>query len=308
MMDGTPTYRLNDYVSELIFREKITFDTTTLRSSLPEPAEIKFILNKDVEREISRAEKDFTELIGKHELSVQRYLGYGKGLIKKFKCSPDAYVQMIIQLAYYKMYGKNRPTYESAATRKYQLGRTETCMPLAPRPLTETGWDANMNITNPGRSVSTDSVAFCQAMEDPTVPPSVCTQLLRKAIDSHVSYLTDASSGYGVDRHLFGLKQFLPSDKPKPSIFTDPANAYSSSWFLSTSQLSSEWFNGYGWGQVIDEGFGIAYMINEGLLAFNVASKGLGSERLGYYLAQAADDMRDVMEAEAREQPVKANL
>ncbi|RPB21994.1 acyltransferase ChoActase/COT/CPT [Terfezia boudieri ATCC MYA-4762] len=309
MMDGTPTHRLSDYVNEVIFREKITFDTTTLRSNLPEPAEVKFVLNKDVETEIFRAEKDFTELIGKHELKVQMYLGYGKGLIKKFKCSPDAYVQMIIQLAYYKMYGKNRPTYESAATRKYQLGRTETCMPPPAFSLhTNTNWDAYMNVTNPGRSVSTDSVAFCKAMEDPTAPPSICAQLLRKAIDSHVSYITDASSGHGVDRHLFGLKQLLPSDKPKPSIFTDPAYAYSSTWYLSTSQLSSEWFNGYGWSQVIDEGFGVAYMINEGWLSFNVVSKGLGSERLGYFLGQAAEDMREVMEAEARVQPVKANL
>lgn len=296
MMDGTPTHRLNDYVNEVIFREKITFDTTTLRSSLPEPAEIKFVLNKELEGGISRAERDFAELIGKHELKVQRYLGYGKGLIKKFGCSPDAYVQMIIQLAYYKMYGKNRPTYESAATRKYQLGRTETCMP--PPHLYKTKLSANRNVTNPGRSVSNESVAFCKAMEDPTDPPSTCAQLLRKAIQSHVSYITDASSGHGVDRHLFGLKQLLPNNVPTPSIFTDPAYTYSSSWYLSTSQLSSEWFNGYGWSQVIDEGFGVAHIINEGWLSFNVVSKFLGSERLGYFLGQAADDMREVMEAE----------
>ena len=128
MMDGTPTHRLNDYVNEVIFKQKIQFDTTSSRSNLPEPQEIRFEVNDKVQAEIDRAEKDFRDLIGKHELKVQRYLGYGKGLIKKFKCSPDAYVQMIIQLAYYKMYGKNRPTYESAATRKFQLGRTETCL------------------------------------------------------------------------------------------------------------------------------------------------------------------------------------
>ena len=59
---------------------------------------------------------------------------------------------------------------------------------------------------------------------------------------------------------------------------------------------------------MIDEGFGIAYMINESWLSFNVVSKGLGSERLGYFLGQAAEDMREVMEAEVREQPVKAKL
>jgi carnitine O-acetyltransferase len=47
--------------------------------------------------------------MSQHDLRVEAYQGYSKGMMKKFKCSPDAYVQMIIQLAYYKFYGKNRP-------------------------------------------------------------------------------------------------------------------------------------------------------------------------------------------------------
>ena len=60
-----------------------------------------------------------------------------------------------------------------------------------------------------------------------------------------------------------GVQKLLREGEELPSIYTDPAYAYSSSWYLSTSQLSSEFFNGYGWSQVIDGGFGIAYMINE---------------------------------------------
>ena len=77
-----------------------------------------------VKAEIERAMKDFTEVVGAHDLRIQAYQGYGKGLIKKFKCSPDcspdANVQMVIQLACFKMYGKNRPTYELAAMRRFQ--------------------------------------------------------------------------------------------------------------------------------------------------------------------------------------------
>ena len=129
MMDGTPTHRLSHYINEVIFRAKIELneDPSSVSKSLSGPVEVKFMVNKKIEEEIELAEKCFKDVIGKHQLAIQRYLGYGKALIKKFKCSPDAYVQMIIQLAYYKMYGKNRPTYESAATRKFQLGRTETC-------------------------------------------------------------------------------------------------------------------------------------------------------------------------------------
>jgi carnitine O-acetyltransferase len=240
MMDGTPTHRLNDYVNNVIFNNKLDFSDPSARSYLPDPQVIKFQVTKELQQEIDRAQKDFAEVIGAHELRVQAYQGYGKGLIKKFKCSPDAYVQMIIQLAYHKMYGKNRPTYESAATRRFQQGRTETC-----------------------RTVSDESVAFCNAMADPSVDQKTTEELFRKALNAHVEYISAASDGKGVDRHLFGLKKLLGPGDEMPAIFKDPAYSYSSHWFLSTSQLSSEYFNGYGWSQVVDDGFGIAYMVNE---------------------------------------------
>lgn len=240
MMDGTPTHRLNDYVNDVIFNNKIDLSSTDVRSNIPEPSLVRFNISKGVQKEIDRAVSDFNAVIGQHELAVQSYQGYGKGLIKKFKCSPDAYVQMIIQLAYHKMYGKNKPTYESAATRRFQQGRTETC-----------------------RSVSDASVAWCNSMADHGVDDKTKVGLFREAIAAHLEYITAASDGKGVDRHLFGLKKLLGPGEELPEIYKDPAYAYSSSWHLSTSQLSSEFFNGYGWSQVIDNGFGIAYMINE---------------------------------------------
>ena len=39
----------------------------------------------------------------------------------------------------------------------------------------------------------------------------------------------------------------------------------------------------------------IAYMINENSIQFNIVSKGLGSERMQYYLGEAASDIRDLM-------------
>lgn len=241
MMDGTPTHRLNDYVNEVIFGNKLAdLSDPAVRSNLADPAPVTFEVTAEVQAEIDRATRDFGAVIGQHELAVQAYQGYGKGLIKKFRTSPDAYVQLVIQLAYHKMHGRNRPTYESAATRRFQLGRTETC-----------------------RSVSDDSVAFCSAMADSAAADSDRVELFRKAAAAHIEYISAASEGKGVDRHLFGLKRLLEPGEDLPAIYKDPAYGYSTSWFLSTSQLSSEYFNGYGWSQVIDQGFGIAYMINE---------------------------------------------
>jgi carnitine O-acetyltransferase len=240
MMDGTPTHRLSDYVNNVIFNKKIDLSAKSVRSQLPSPRPLTFNLNEAAHEAIDVATQYHRKQIGSHELVVQAYQGYGKGLIKKFKCSPDAYVQMVIQLAYFKMYGKNRPTYESASTRKFQEGRTETT-----------------------RTVSDESTAFCKAFADPNVSREEVVKLFRAALAQHTKYTLEASDGRGVDRHLFGLKKLLQPGETLPSIYQDPAFTYSSSWYISSSQLSSEFFNGYGWSQVIDDGFGIAYMINE---------------------------------------------
>lgn len=240
MMDGSPTSRLNHDLNNLIFNNKVDLSAQSVRSNLADPRPINFTVDDAVQQSINAAAQEHRQQISSHELVVQAYQGYGKGLIKKFKCSPDAYVQMLIQLAYFKMYGKNRPTYESASTRKYQEGRTETI-----------------------RTTSDDSTAFCKAFHDPAVPREEVVRLFRTALASHTKYTMDAGDGYGVDRHLFGLKKALREGEQLPEIYQDPAFGYSGSWYLSTSQLSSEFFNGYGWSQVIDDGFGIAYMINE---------------------------------------------
>ncbi|KAF9582836.1 Carnitine O-acetyltransferase mitochondrial [Lunasporangiospora selenospora] len=273
-MDGTPTCRLNDYVCTTLAQNKINHGAATVSSSLAKPEKLRFALNTGVMKAIETSEKNFEELIGKHGLHVQRYEGYGKGLIKKFKCSPDAYVQMIIQLAYFKMHGVSRPTYESAQVRKFQHGRTETC-----------------------RTVSTESVAWVKSMEDSHATTEQKTALFKKALDSHVSYMANAVEGKGCDRHLLGLRLSLKSHETKPDMFTQEVFGRSSHWNLSTSQLSCEHFDGYGWGEVVPDGYGIAYMVNENNVSFNVAAlKEMRPDRLHHYLKEAATEMKTLFE------------
>ncbi|OBZ90417.1 Carnitine O-acetyltransferase, mitochondrial [Choanephora cucurbitarum] len=290
-MDGTATCRLNEFICDGLAKNLINHGSDQVRA-LPKPSEITFVLNKQIEDAIKTAEQDFDALIAKHEMTVLAYNAFGKNLIKKFKCSPDGFAQMAIQLAYYKMFGVSRPTYESGQTRKFQRGRTETC-----------------------RSVSDESIAFVKAFEDPHLPNDKKIAALRAALKTQGAYMAAAVNGHGVDRHLFGLKNSLKPGEEKPALFTDPAFAYSSHWYLSTSQLSSEHFDGYGWGQVVDDGFGVAYMIKNNALQFNIASvKDLevhgkkyinGTHQFKQCLEDACNDMRDVLMTEL---PAQAKL
>ena len=273
-------------------RNLIKHGHDNVRQGLAQPEELVFIVNKKIEDAVKVAEKDFEQLIGNHEMTVLAYQSFGKNLIKKFKCSPDGFAQMAIQLAYYKMFGVSRPTYESGQTRKFQRGRTETC-----------------------RSVSDESVAFVKTFEDPHATNEQKIAAFRAALKSQGQYMAGAVNAHGVDRHLFGLKNSLKEGEEKPALFQDPAFAYSSHWYLSTSQLSSEHFDGYGWGQVVNDGFGCAYMIKGNALQFNIASvKDLevhgkkyidGTYQFKQCLEDACNEMRDLLSTEI---PAQAKL
>ena len=71
------------------------------------------------------------------------------------------------------------------------------------------------------------------------------------AAKAHISYITKASNGMGVDRHLLGLKLVMEQGESHP-IYTHPIYAKSSKWQLSTSGLfSGERLAGTGFGTVV---------------------------------------------------------
>ncbi|CAM9368862.1 unnamed protein product, partial [Choristocarpus tenellus] len=77
--------------------------------------------------------------------------------------------------------------------------------------------------------------------------------------------------GKDVDRHLFGLSTLLREGE-SAELFKDPSFSISKYWRLSTSHLTHEMFDGWGWGEVVPDGVGAAYMIKRRSIHFNVAS------------------------------------
>ena len=146
MMDATPTHRMCEYILEKLDKNELDLGPDQVSSALATPTKLSFNLSPPILEAIPKAEAAFDALIRTQDLRAVVCHQYGKKLIKKLGVSPDAYAQMVLQLAYYKMNGYCRATYESAQTKKYHWGRTETC-----------------------RSVSNESVAWVKAMENPTL-------------------------------------------------------------------------------------------------------------------------------------------
>ncbi|KAH7884917.1 acyltransferase ChoActase/COT/CPT [Phlebopus sp. FC_14] len=275
-MDGTPTLRMNEYVLAAVEHGKVDLGPDATGSELPFPKELGFVLDKRCVGYAKDACARFDALVGKHDLEVLHYEGYGKDLMKKYRASPDAWVQMVKQLAFHKMYGRPGVTYESCQTRKYALGRTEVI-----------------------RSASVESRAWAEAMLDEDVSDTRRADLFRLAIARHLEYARWAADGQGVDRHLFGLKKMLREDEAVPGIFTDPVYARTSHWELSTSQLSSRYLDGWGYGEVVPDGYGLSYSIGERYIRWTMTSLKRDTKVLGHFLAEAATETREMMERAA---------
>ncbi|KIK57139.1 hypothetical protein GYMLUDRAFT_46369 [Collybiopsis luxurians FD-317 M1] len=297
-MDGTPTLRMNEFVLGAVAQNKIDLGpprTGDTGAKLPGPERLEFVVNGEVEKLVRDAEGRFDRLVGEHDLFVLHYEGYGKNHIKKFKASPDAWAQLVKQLAFHKMFGRPAVTYESAQTRKYQLGRTEVI-----------------------RSASVESRRWVEAMVDPYESDTHRATLFRSAVARHLQYAAWAADGQGVDRHLFGLKKMIKAGECEegegngegngglPAIYRDPSYAKTSRWELSTSQLSSRYFDGWGYGEVVPDGYGLSYSIGDDYIRWTITSLKRDTAQLRHYLAEAATEVRVMME-NASAEAVKAS-
>ena len=100
--------------------------------TLSTPKKLIWKVNSTVKKGLTEAQIYVDKVIQDCDLGVLHFKDYGSDFIKKrAKVSPDAYVQICLQLAYYRINKKLAPTYETASTRKYLHGRTETCRSLS---------------------------------------------------------------------------------------------------------------------------------------------------------------------------------
>ncbi|GIX71218.1 carnitine O-acetyltransferase [Caerostris darwini] len=180
--EGPPITRMMDHISDYL--ERTRGNKWLPSTSVEEPVKLRFKLSEETMKDIEEAENDLQILVNDLEMSCFTYETYGKDFIKSQRLSPDSYIQMAIQLAFYKIHNQIAATYESASSRKFLNGRTETI-----------------------RSASMEGLDFCKQMTDSTSLAHTKAAALRSAIDAHKEYTVQAVNGMGIDRMLLGLKK-----------------------------------------------------------------------------------------------------
>ncbi|XP_054631267.1 carnitine O-palmitoyltransferase 1, liver isoform isoform X1 [Dunckerocampus dactyliophorus] len=255
--------------------------------NLPAPQRLQWDISLECQEAIDSSLTVARTLADDVDSHIFPFNDFGKGLIKKCRTSPDAFIQIALQLAHYRDKGKFCLTYEASMTRLFREGRTETV-----------------------RSCTVETCTFVHSMiKDETREERL--KLLKLAAEKHQNMYRLAMTGKGIDRHLFCLyvvSKYLGEDSAfLKEVLSEP-------WRLSTSQTplqQVELFDlvrhpeyvssGGGFGPVADDGYGVSYIIvGENLINFHISSKHSSPEtdshRFGANIRQAMLDILDLFQ------------
>lgn len=273
--EGPPIVKLIDHVVETMKKSEMV---RTPMVPLPMPQKLRFNITPEIKRDIEKAKQNMNIMVQDLDVRVVVFPHFGKNVPKAHKMSPDAFIQVALQLAYYRMYKVCCPTYESASLRMFRLGRTDTI-----------------------RSASIDSAKFVKGMDNPALQNMEKVTLLEKAVKAHRAYTDMAIRGQAIDRHLLGLKlQAIEDLTSLPEIFMDTSYAKALHYNLSTSQVPAKTDCVMCFGPVVPDGYGVCYNpmeqhINFAVSAYN-SCEDTNATQMAQTLQEALVDMRDLLE------------
>ncbi|XP_056595433.1 carnitine O-palmitoyltransferase 1, liver isoform isoform X2 [Triplophysa dalaica] len=260
----------------------------SLHPNMPGPQRLQWDIPEECQTVINNSLTVAKTLADDVDMHIFPFNKFGKGLIKKCKTSPDAFIQITLQLAHFRDKGKFCLTYEASMTRLFREGRTETV-----------------------RSCTIQTCDFVRAMMNDNITKDEKLKLFKVAAEKHQDMYRLAMTGSGIDRHLFCLylvSKYLGEDSAfLKEVLSEP-------WRLSTSQTplqQVELFDlkrhpefvtsGGGFGPVADDGYGVSYIVlGEDLINFHISSKHSSletdSHRFGSYIKQALLDILDLFQ------------
>lgn len=246
---------------------------TAENSSLVLPRKLNFELPKTVLDRIHFAETAMGDEIVASDTFVLEFNSFGKNLIVRNNLSPDAFVQISMQLAYFRLYGKIVSQYEPVLMKAFYHGRTE-----AARSSTE-------KVSN-----------LCYLWLNHASTRKEKLEALRMATENVSAGVKTSASGKGLERHLFALMKIAEKNNiPTPDFFTCAAYNKLNHTVLSTSNCGNPSLRLFGFGPVVQDGFGIGYIIRDNGIQYSISSKHRQTERFAHMLKKTLIDMGDLL-------------
>ncbi len=288
------------------------------------PHKLEWDMLPELSTALRFAETRLADLIQQNEFQTLEFSGYGKNFMTSAGFSPDAYVQMAFQAAYYGLYGRVENVYEPAMTKVFLHGRTESI-----------------------RAVSQESVDFVKTFWAEN-PAQQKVDALKKATQKHTAHTRECSKALGQDRHLYALycvwqrsvdedgaeaassngmsdgcstpadassdigspkRDTFPADEDRtspsptrkqptshmPALFSDSGWDKINNTILSTSNCGNPALRQFGFGPTSGEGFGIGYIIKDDSISICASSKHRQTKRYVESIEAYFQEMRRLL-------------
>ncbi|XP_028316633.1 carnitine O-acetyltransferase b [Gouania willdenowi] len=204
---------------------------------LPMPKKLYFHIDREIKWDIEQAKQNLDILINDLDVNVFNFKIFGKDLPKSYNMSPNSFIQIALQLVYYKVHSEVCPTCDIASQRMFRGGRTEFI-----------------------RSPTNQSLKFILAFNDASIGRQAKLQLLREAVDAHSALTERVINGHGIDLHLLGLKlQAIEEGLSIPKIFMDTAYGLATHWKLRTGQIPANTDSVMCFGPLVPDGYAVCY-------------------------------------------------
>lgn len=205
--------------------------------------ELNWHLNHFEKEALVEAEHHNQTIADQLEFAAAAISTFGKTQLKALGVSPDAFFHTALALAEYRITGGWRSIYEPVSMRGFYQGRTE-----------------NARGINAGKKAFVE--AFTTDQRDDTVKAAFDT-----AVAEHSERIKLAQQGFGVERHLLGLREMMLANGGA-NAFTAAAAFFNSDLlaqlqtdFFSTTGIPYDIIDNFSFAPTSEDGYGIYYGI-----------------------------------------------
>ncbi|KAF5300479.1 hypothetical protein FQA39_LY02278 [Lamprigera yunnana] len=278
-LDGTVTTTVVDLLLKDVLKIPKHRKKAINEEPILEPKRLEWYLTEQDYESIAVAERKFKKFTDDLDLIVYSFRKYGRSFMKSKKCSPDGFVQLTLQLTYFKLHGKLCCVYESASTRRFLEGRVD-CI----------------------RSATSEVLDWSKVMVNSTANSNLKLSLWQKAISAQVQETQDVILGQGIDVHLVGLREAAKElNLPYlPELFTDKSYSIANQFVISSSQTGNFKNILWGFGPTTTNGYGVHYGIQSDRIVFTISSlhscEDTCSEKFKLALSESLYDIEKMFE------------
>lgn len=238
--DGGSGMRLNEYVQQSIREAAGTAQASTAElDGSQHVTAMQFHITTELASIIATAQAQFEYTIANKKIVSTSVTNLGDKALSAQMRNANTSVQLIMNLAAFRMYGALRPNYEPVSLASFDDGRWTSCSLVIP-----------------------EVQHFCKLMDDAQATPQKRFAAFTAALRMHGKNVSKTADGQeNTEAHLLALKEMVQQGETMPELFADPLHGVSQQWSLSASSLPSKYAHSYGFWPVTEDGFGIGHMI-----------------------------------------------